>query len=137
MRQMGLGGDQHRVGRCKPVQRQQPQAGRAVQQHIIKIRPHLFEPSLQDVFAAHACVEAVLGVGQCDIGWRKENVVSGHDFFQDIPQSDTTGDCVAHHLRQICVRCVLYAAGHRQAGLRIEIDQQNTVAALGQSGSQR
>ena len=129
---LALQRDQHAVGGRQRGDGQHPERGRAVEQDpvvrlVAEVVGELLERALDHVLAARAGQQVGLGAGQLDRGRQHVDAVLGLD--DDLQRVHALGQDVVHGDLEVLR---IDAERERQAGLRVEVDQQHAVAQLGQ-----
>ena len=127
-----LHGHDHAMRRAQPVQRQHGQAGRAVNQHKIKITIGLRQSRFQALGAPLQGNQLNLGTAELPVGpqhrkpaWFRAHRRLGH-----------AGRFEQHVVHAQGQRPLVHAGTHGGVALRIQINQQNPLANFGQACGQ-
>jgi len=119
------------VGRRQGVDREDPEGRRAVQDHPVVVRAQVAEGVVERVLAAAAAEQRRLNLGQLDAGGDEVDAVLRGD--HDVADACRTGEHVVHRLHEVLG---VDAEGEREAGLRVEVDEEDLLAELGKGDTQ-
>src|SRR6476620_6969946 len=122
--------DDQGVGGREGVEREHPEARRAVEQHDVVCRVEPLEGRPQDVLATGARKEHGLGTGEVDGRGHEVDALLARD--DDVPDLGAAGeDVVDRALDGVGVD----TEGEGQARLRVEVDEQDAPTELGERGT--
>src|SRR6478736_9581569 len=123
--------DEQAVGGGERIEGEHAEARRAVEQHDVVGRREVLERRAQHVLAARSRHEGGLGTGEVDRrGHEVDALLARHD---DVGERRATGQDVVDRLLD---GVGVDAEGEGEAGLRVEVDEQDASSVLGERGAE-